>query len=257
MRVRSPPRPRSVHTFQRTPQLRHLHSRITVFVALTTLLSCDPSANRLQRAQPTGSRLLTRTEALRSSASEGCERDRLADISVALRADSNDLGAHLALANVCLRRAERTGRHRYYFGEASGMLREILRRRGISDAQRTDALVALGRVQRGVGDYVSALHTTEQAVRLQPCTARAYGIAFDCHMELGQYAEAEDAIAQMLALQPSKCAYARLSELLEVRGDIPGAMDALESALAARDHGREDEAWARITRPHRTPARPA
>lgn len=214
---------------------------------MATLLSChadrlDPLAER-----PHTPAILREAVALTESpVLRGCQRERVSRIESRLRVDSNDASARLALADIYVTCATHTGRHGDYHAAAARLLRGLLRGDCVDSTARYEALTALGQLQRARGDYQSALQTIGRAVEIRPCSAQAFGLAFDCHMDLGHYDEAGRAIDRMLASEASKCAFARLSKFREVVGDLPGAMEALRDALGAERPGREGEQWARL-----------
>ena len=228
-----------------TSKPKHLYSRVIASCALGLSLSCHNDHSLTLPIPARDPHVVGAVRGLLTASPSDGVRERLLDIETTLRADSVDAGARLALANVYLERARQSGRHAYLTA-AADILDPLPEASSVATAHRYDALVTLGRLRKELGDYHGALHDIQSASRLRPCTARAYGLAFDCHMELGEYAEAERAISEMLSLQRSKCAYARLSKLLEARGDLDGAMDALDEALATPYPGGEGEAWARV-----------
>jgi tetratricopeptide (TPR) repeat protein len=85
-----------------------------------------------------------------------------------------------------------------------------------------------------------------KAVELDPSDSHAYGILGDAYLEVGKYAEAQQAYERMIQLRGDLYSYSRLSGLKSLKGDTPGAMADLEQAIdAGRAHGRPHEsiAW--------------
>jgi tetratricopeptide (TPR) repeat protein len=86
-----------------------------------------------------------------------------------------------------------------------------------------------------------------KAVELDPSDSHAYGILGDAYLEVGKYAEAQQAYERMIQLQGDLYSYSRLSGLKSLKGDTHGAMADLEQAIeAGRAHSRPSEsiAWA-------------
>ena len=78
-----------------------------------------------------------------------------------------------------------------------------------------------------------------------PGDSHAWGVLGDAHLEVGRYAEAERAYQRMLETGDDLYAHARSAALPSLRGDVPGAIAALERALArGRAEGRPAEAVA-------------
>ena len=70
-----------------------------------------------------------------------------------------------------------------------------------------------------------------KGLALNPSSAVLYGALGDALVQLGRYAEADDAIAKMASLRPDTSSYARQSYLRELRGDISGARTLIQQAL--------------------------
>ena len=85
-----------------------------------------------------------------------------------------------------------------------------------------------------------------QAIALDPQDSHAYGVLGDAYLEVGQYAQAQEAYQQMVQLQADLYAYSRLAGLKSFRGDLQGAIADLERAMRegqAQDRPRESIAW--------------
>ncbi len=82
-------------------------------------------------------------------------------------------------------------------------------------------------------DFVAALDWAEKAAALAPEVPEVQGVLGDALLELGRYDEAFDAFQRMVDLRPDFASYARVSYARELRGDIEGAVAAMEAALAA------------------------
>ncbi len=94
--------------------------------------------------------------------------------------------------------------------------------------------------------FRQALELGRRAVRLAPHTASTYGIVGDAEIELGRYAQAFRTFQHMVDLRPSLASYARVSYARELRGDLRGAIAAMEMALAAAAGDREGYAWTAV-----------
>ena len=92
--------------------------------------------------------------------------------------------------------------------------------------------------------FDEALQWGELARQAEPGHAEAYGIIGDALLELGRYPQAFDAFQQMMDRRPDRPSYARIAYARELRGDIPGAIEAMASAAAAGDPAGEGAAWA-------------
>ena len=75
------------------------------------------------------------------------------------------------------------------------------------------------------------LPLARRALALEPESAAVHGILGDALLELGRYREAFAEFDRLAALKPSASAYARISYARELRGDLDGALQAMELAI--------------------------
>jgi tetratricopeptide (TPR) repeat protein len=81
------------------------------------------------------------------------------------------------------------------------------------------------------------LELAQRALELEPASADVHGILGDALLELGRYEEAFAAFDRLATLKPSAAAYARISYARELRGDVEGALEALELAIDSAASG--------------------
>ncbi len=105
-------------------------------------------------------------------------------------------------------------------------------------------LVGLGGLQLGKHAFADALRTGEAALALDPGSSSARGVVIDALVELGRYEEAFDAVEDMAAASADLPSLARLSYALELQGDVPGALDAMQRAAEAPGLAPENSAFA-------------
>jgi len=113
-----------------------------------------------------------------------------------------------------------------------------------------DTLVGLGSLALARHDFVGALEWGERAVELNPYKPAAYGVIGDAQIELGRYSEAIATIQKMVDLRPDQTSYARVSYVRELHGDLTGAIQAMQSAVAAGAPGTEPTEWTRVQLGH-------
>jgi tetratricopeptide (TPR) repeat protein len=85
-----------------------------------------------------------------------------------------------------------------------------------------------------------------KAIALDATDSHAYGILGDAYLEVGQYAQAQQAYQQMMQLQGDLYAYSRLAGLKSLTGDTEGALGDLARAVhEGQMNGRPPEsiAW--------------
>ena len=133
-----------------------------------------------------------------------------------------------ALADAYLQKARETGDLGYSL-RAEALLRQALRR----DPHDAGAVVDLGTLAASRHDFRTALRLARRARALAPSTLTAYPLLVDALVELGRFGPAERTLQRFTDLRPSLPAYARISYLRELHGDLAGAADAMRLAISA------------------------
>ena len=128
-----------------------------------------------------------------------------------------------------LEQARVTGDSRHY-PAAEEAFRRSLRAQPDDNA---DALAGLSALAAARHDFARAVSLAREAVRADPYDAPARGALFDGLVETGKYDEAAAVLQQMADLSPGVPALARVSYLRELHGDVAGARQAMEQALAS------------------------
>jgi tetratricopeptide (TPR) repeat protein len=132
------------------------------------------------------------------------------------------------LAAAYLQKARESGDPSFY-SRADGVLKRALARGPEDPAELTEAAgLAAGR-----HDFREAERLARRARSLAPDSIGAYPVLVDALVELGRYREAERTLQRMVDLKPNLPAYARVSYFRELTGDLVGAAQALELAIAA------------------------
>ena len=98
--------------------------------------------------------------------------------------------------------------------------------------------------------FSQGLAVAQEAVKINPYSAFVYGLLCDANVELGDYDEAVKMADKMNQVRPDLRAYARVSYLREIYGDIPGAEQAMNMATEAGYPGLEQTEWARVQLGH-------
>jgi tetratricopeptide (TPR) repeat protein len=118
------------------------------------------------------------------------------------------------------------------------------------DAQNAESMRGMGSLALARHEFATALSWGEQALQLEPGSARSYGVIGDALIELGRYDEAIDAFQRMVNAKPDLSSFARASYARELTGDVDGAIEAMESAVEAGGLRGENAAWARLQLGH-------
>ncbi len=96
-----------------------------------------------------------------------------------------------------------------------------------------EALTARAGFALNAHDFATALTLSERAVELNPYDPAALAALVDARVETGRYDEVDSALDALLNVEPDSAAYARVSYVRELRGDIGGARIAMQQAVAS------------------------
>lgn len=164
--------------------------------------------------------------------------DRISNASRALAVHPNNNPAACRLALAYIQKMRETVNFDY-LNLATKLIDGVLERDpGNYEALRLRTEVAMERHEfRLVRDF--AIEMT----RFAPNDPGAWGSLGDASMELGEYRQAGDAYARMLALRPDLASYNRVAWHRFVTGDAPGAIALMKAAIVAGNAPAENLAW--------------
>jgi tetratricopeptide (TPR) repeat protein len=153
-----------------------------------------------------------------------------ADIPVlqsAVRKSPEREDLRVSLAAAYLQRVRETGDPSFY-SRAEGVLKT---------PRSVDALATAGELALARHDFKGALNLGRRA------GAVGAFVRVDALVELGRYDDAERELQQMVDRKPNLAAYARVSYVRELRGDLAGAASAMRLAVAAGGPAPENNAY--------------
>ena len=163
-----------------------------------------------------------------------------------LRTNPDDQKSRLLLAQAYMQEGRITGNHPYYDGAAMELLDQVLK----ANPEDFEALCCKSSLCLTQHHFAQGLGLAEQAVKLNPNSGFVYGLLTDANVEMGHYDEAVKMADKMNALRPDLPAYARVSYLREIYGDMPGAIQAMDMAVKAGYTGLEQTEWTRVALGH-------
>ncbi|HEU0020639.1 MAG TPA: tetratricopeptide repeat protein [Dehalococcoidia bacterium] len=158
---------------------------------------------------------------------------------------SESPGDDVQLGISYLQKARETGDPSYYY-RAEESLGRVLGVETNPSWLRARAMTGIGAAALGRHDFDQALAWAQHALEIDPSFASAYGVMGDAQLELGQYDGAATSFQTMMDLKPDLGSYARAARLRELRGDIAGAMEAMQLAASAGPVKGESTAWAKV-----------
>jgi len=149
-------------------------------------------------------------------------------------------GSHVALGVAMSRRARETADPEWYDRSDEALDRALELAPEHFVALRQKVWNQLGR-----HEFADALEAAEELNERAKDDVATYGLLVDANVELGRYAEAEEAAQWMLNLrQGTPAAMTRVSYLREQFGDLTGASAAMTMAFhSTRPSDTEDRAW--------------
>jgi tetratricopeptide (TPR) repeat protein len=161
------------------------------------------------------------------------------EMTARLATHPDDGGAVVRLSDALIR-VQRVNNDGRAVITAEERLRAFLDRvPGHYEANRMLAAVLLS--QHRFGDAIAQANRVRA---MDPRDAWNYGAIGDGYLELGDYERAFAAFDQMGQLQPGPAAYARTAYGLEIKGDLPGALEYMRRAAdGTSPNDPESQAW--------------
>jgi tetratricopeptide (TPR) repeat protein len=156
----------------------------------------------------------------------------------ALQQDPSRADLRVELASAYLQKVRENGDASYYV-RAQGVLAPALR----DHPQDADALTTAGVLALARHDFRGALALGERARAAQPDLVDVSAVLVDANVELGRYGAAAHELQSMVDRKPNLAAYARISYLRELHGDLPGAAAAMRLAVDSGGPAQENVAY--------------
>ncbi len=165
---------------------------------------------------------------------------KIARLQAAVRADADSPVLYAGLASAYLQRVRETGDVSFYARAGAALARGLRAGPGEPALLATRGVLRLAR-----HDFRGALADGLAARRAAPDVVKPLGVLVDANVELGRYREAARVLQEMVDRKPNADAYARVSYLRELTGDLAGAREALGYAASAGGEAAENAAYVR------------
>lgn len=158
-----------------------------------------------------------------------------------LKARPSDQRAYVQLGAAYLQKARESGDPTYYTKT------DAVLRRGL-DLKSTDfdAMALLGSLALARHQFQEGVDWGEKARALDPYSTVALAVIGDGQVELGRYDQAFATFLKMDEIRPDLSSWARISYMRELKGDLPGALEAMRASLVAGGPHPENTAWTRV-----------
>jgi tetratricopeptide (TPR) repeat protein len=217
------------------PNLRALAAAAIVFAAVLGLLTL---LNRSATDAPSGSGPAGGVSDVGPRSASAAERVRSLQATIATGKATPR--AYTELGDAQVQRGRETG-------DPSALTRAEQAYRGAlaRDGRNAGAVTGLATLAAARHDFRGALDRARQARRLNPASLASLPVMVDALVELGRYDEAERTLQRLVDAKPGLASYARVSYFRELNGDLAGAADALQLAVAAGGSAPENSAYVR------------
>jgi tetratricopeptide (TPR) repeat protein len=164
--------------------------------------------------------------------------DVIKSLQATVRAQPTRSEGYVALAGAYQQEVRETG-DLGFFDRAEGLIDRAL----ALDPRDADALTQRGALRASRHDFRGALADAQAARRLEPAVTKPFGVLVDALVELGRYDQAGRALQDMIDRGPDLASLARVAQLRELHGDLPGAIDAMRAAASAGGSVPENDAY--------------
>jgi tetratricopeptide (TPR) repeat protein len=152
-----------------------------------------------------------------------------------------DARAQVVLGFSILQQARETADPTAY-GRAEAAFRSALS----IEAENVQALIGMGSLSLSRHEFSAALTVGKRALALNRFIPSTYGIIGDAQVELGRYDEALVTVQKMVDLRPDLASFSRVSYQRELHGDLTGAIEAMQLAVAAAGPATENTEYVRV-----------
>jgi pentatricopeptide repeat protein len=158
-----------------------------------------------------------------------------------LKEDPDNPKIAATLGQAYLQRARESGDPAYYSKS------EILFTRALKrEPHSIDAMLGKASLLMARHEFRNARDLAEKAIATAPDVVATYGILTDALVELGDYDEAIRTLDIMVRRKPNLSSYSRVSYIRELKGDIPGAIQAMKMAVESGAPNAENTAWCMV-----------
>ena len=151
--------------------------------------------------------------------------------------DPSDISSLTLLAGAYVQKTRETT-DLGYLQRASKILDTVLAKR-----QDREALHLRNIVELTMHEFPKAAEDARALTVSWPGDTESWGTYGDAMLEMGQYDQARDAFAKMLAIKPGLTSYNRMGFYRFVNGDVTGGIDLMQHAVKAAAKYPENKAW--------------
>jgi tetratricopeptide (TPR) repeat protein len=155
-----------------------------------------------------------------------------------LKSEPKNPDLNAALGQAYLQKARETGDPSYY-----AKSEQLFGRALDANADHVEALIGKASLAMSRHQFAQARDIARHAAEISAYSAAARGILADAYVQLRDYDNAVRVLDEMVRLKPNLSSYSRISYMRELKGDIKGAIHAMEMAIQAGAPDAENTAW--------------
>jgi tetratricopeptide (TPR) repeat protein len=175
------------------------------------------------------------------SASSASDR-AIAQSQFKIRRNPNNPMAYYQLGDAYVQKSRESGDNSYL-----DLAEQALRKSLSLNPQLSGVRRHLAHILASRHDFEAAAAQAREAITLDPTDMDAHGVLGDAYLETGKYEQAEETYKRMMTLKESLSSYSRLSGMKSLKGDTPGAISDLKTAIQLgkqENQPKESIAWA-------------
>ena len=158
-----------------------------------------------------------------------------------VRRDPDDVKAAAMLGQAYLQRVRESGDPANY-KKADVLFERALKK----DPKSIDAMLGKATLLMARHQFAQARDFARTAIEIEPDVVATYGVLTDALVELGEIDEAIEVLGTMVRRKPNLSSYSRVSYIRELKGDVPGAIEAMTMAVESGAPTAENTAWCMV-----------
>ncbi len=171
--------------------------------------------------------------------------DQIAAVQVLIQAKPENLHYQTQLAAAYIQKVRETTDFSY-LDRAAKILDNIV----AADSHDYEALRLRSEIELERHEFAKVAEDSRLLTKMAPEDPWNWGTLGDALIELGQYDAAAEAYQKMVTLRPDLASYNRAAWFRFLAGDMPGAIEIMQRAIAAGSPSAENTAWCMVELGH-------
>ncbi len=211
-------------TDSRTAHTAHCRLVTAIAVCWLAVAGCS-SSGRVEPGSAKGPTLAPSTSRASTRAGDDLSAS-VARYQATLEQDPKNWYAWANLGSAYVQQGRITADPTYYPKAQTALQRSL----NLESQQNFVGMTGMAALTAARHDFSGSLRWSRRAASVNAYSASAYSIMTDALNELGRYDEALTSVQRAVNLKPGVQTFTRVSYARELRGDVPGAIDAMRRA---------------------------